>query len=116
MELDYVSLGKRIREKRQEKHWTQEYLGEIAVVEPSNLSHIERAATKVGLPTLLRIANALGTTLDELIYDSLSKNAYITTRKIAALLEDCTDEELHLMAEMLTTFKSVLRHHNRNEE
>lgn len=116
MELDYVSLGKRIREKRLERHWTQEYLAEIADVEPSNLSHIERAATKVSLPTLVKIANALKTTLDELIYDSLSKNAHITTRKIAALLEDCTDEELLAITEMVMTFKEILRRHNNCED
>lgn len=109
MEIDYVALGKRIREKRREKKWTQEYLAEIAGIEPSYLSHIERAVTKFSLPTLMKIANALETTLDELIYDSLSKNAHITTRKIAALLEDCTDEELLAITEMLTMFKAILR-------
>ena len=58
MEINYVSIGERIREIRMQKRWTQAFLAERAAVEPSNISHIERAATKVSLPTLIAIANA----------------------------------------------------------
>ena len=44
MELDYVALGERIRQRRQEKGLTQSYVAEQAGIEPSNISHIERAA------------------------------------------------------------------------
>ena len=112
MELDYIYLGKRIREKRISLKLTQEQLAENANIEPSNLSHIERAATKVSLPTLVRIANALGTTLDELMFDSLRKNATISTERIAELLSDCTDEELHDLAEILIPIKKFIRKNN----
>ena len=112
MELDYVSLGKRIREKRLLLNFTQEHLAEIADIEPSNLSHIERAATKVSLPTLVRIANALNVTLDELIFDSLRNNTHIVTERVALLLADCTDEEIYDLAEILEPIKNILRKHN----
>ena len=60
MELDYVALGERIRQRRQEKGLTQGYVAEQAGIESSNISHIERAASKVGLGTLVKIANILG--------------------------------------------------------
>ena len=75
--MDYIALGNRIREIRISKKMTQTKVAEIAGIEASNLSHIERAATKVSLPTLINIANALGVSLDELIYDSLIKNNHI---------------------------------------
>ena len=59
MDLDYAALGKRIRTIRKKKQMTQEYLAEQVGIEPSNISHIERAASKVGLGTLVKIANAL---------------------------------------------------------
>ncbi len=58
MGIDYVSIGKRVKEARISHGWTQERLSEKSGVEPSNISHIERAATKLSLPTLVKIANA----------------------------------------------------------
>lgn len=73
-EIDYISIGEQVRTFRRQKGWTQEELAEASDVEPSNISHIERAATKVSLPTLLHIANALEVTLDELVFGSLAKS------------------------------------------
>ena len=107
--MDYASLGKQIREHRLAKGLTQEKLAEMAGIEPSNLSHIERAATKVSLPTLVRIANALEATLDELIYGSLVKNTHISAKLIEELLSDCTPEEAALLVEFTKSAKAILR-------
>ena len=107
--IDYVSLGKRIRDIRKKKGLTQALLAEKSGVEPSNVSHIERAATKLSLPTLVSIANALEVSLDELVYDSLIKNAHISISSIDALLDDCTATELKAIAEVIKTTKAVLR-------
>ena len=107
--IDYVSLGKRIRDIRKKQGLTQALLAEKSGVEPSNISHIERAATKLSLPTLVSIANALGVSLDELVYDSLIKNAHISVSSIEELLDDCSAAELKAIAEVIKTTKTVLR-------
>jgi len=107
--IDYDSIGLRIREYRKKKGWTQAYLAEISGVEPSNISHIERAATKLSLPTLISIANALDASLDEIVYGSLTKNAHISNRMISDLTSDCSPAELRAMAEILSTTKKILR-------
>lgn len=66
MELDYKIIGKRIKEYRKKNKMTQAELAEKVELEPSTISHIERATTKLSLPTLICIANVLGTSLDEL--------------------------------------------------
>lgn len=109
MGIDYQAIGERIREARQRKRWTQAELAEKSGVEPSNISHIERAATKLSLPTLVSIANALEVTLDELAYGSLVKSAQISCEKINDLLADCTGSELQAMTEILKTTKNILR-------
>ncbi len=109
MELDYIALGKQIREKRMDRQWTQAELAERSGVEPSNISHIERGATKVSLPTLVMIANALEATMDELLYHSLQNNTRISSGIIADLLADCSREELLSIAEVIRTVKAVLR-------
>ena len=107
--IDYVSLGKRIRDIRKKQGLTQALLAEKSGVEPSNISHIERAATKLSLPTLVSIANALEVSLDELVYDSLIKNAHVSVSSIEELLNDCTAAELKAIAEVIKTTKAVLR-------
>lgn len=109
MEIDYITIGSRIRELRTAKKWTQAILAEKSGIEPSNISHIERAATKLSLPTLISIANALEVTLDELVYGNLVKSAHISVGLIDDLLSDCSPDEIRALAEVLKTIKNVLR-------
>ena len=109
MSIDYISIGNRIKEIRTAKGWTQAKLAEESGVEPSNISHIERAATKLSLPTMVNIANALGVTLDEIAYGSLVKSSHVSVRMIDDILSDCSQEELKSLAEVLKTTTSVLR-------
>lgn len=109
MSIDYVIIGSRIREIRKSKRMTQEKLGETSGVEPSNISHIERAATKPSLQTLVNIANALGVTLDEIVYNNLEKSAHVSVKMIDDLLSDCSAEELKALAEVIKTTKNILR-------
>lgn len=116
MEMNYQLLGARIREIRLSKKWTQAKLAEKSEIEPSNMSHIERAATKVSLPTLIRIANALEVTLDELVYGSLIKSGHVSMKVMDQLLADCTPEEVRALTEVVKTTKTVLRQMKRNED
>ncbi len=109
MSVDYISIGKRIKTIRVAKGWTQASLAEKSGVEPSNISHIERAATKLSLPTLVNIANALEVTLDELAFGSLVKSTHVSVKLIDDILADCTSDEIKALSEVLQTTKSVLR-------
>ncbi|MBR3144978.1 MAG: helix-turn-helix transcriptional regulator [Clostridia bacterium] len=109
MGIDYVLIGNRIKEIRIDKGWTQAVLAEKSGVEPSNISHIERAATKLSLPTLVSIANALGVTLDEIVYGSLIKNTHISNKIVDELLNDCTPNEVQAIIEVIKTTKNVLK-------
>lgn len=112
MEINYSSIGNKIREYRTAKKWTQAKLAECSGVEPSNISHIERAATKVSLPTLVQIANALEVSLDELVCDSLIKNEHIISKQLNELISDCSTREMQSIIEVVKTTKSVLRKHD----
>ena len=112
MEINYVSIGSRIREIRSAKGLTQATLAEQSGIDASNISHIERAATKLSLPTLISIANVLEVTLDELVYGSLIKSSHVSIGLIDDLLSDCTPDELKALSEVIKTTKSVLRNKN----
>lgn len=109
MQIDYIGIGRRIKTARKAHGWTQAQLAEKSGIEPSNISHIERGATKLSLPTMVNIANALAVTLDELAYDSLNNSAHVSVKIIDELLSDCTANEIKALAEVLETTKSVLR-------
>ncbi|MDL2323958.1 helix-turn-helix transcriptional regulator [Ruminococcaceae bacterium OttesenSCG-928-A16] len=109
IELDYVALGNRIRMYRKQKEMTQQLLAEKTFLVPSNISHIERAKTKVSLPTLVRIANVLGVSVDQLLGDSLHQTVDIAEEDIAILLKDCTPREKGIIRDIIAATKETLR-------
>ncbi|MBQ8508786.1 MAG: helix-turn-helix transcriptional regulator [Clostridia bacterium] len=109
MSINYTAIGERIRDKRTAIGLTQARLVELSGIEPSNISHIERGATKVSLPTLIAIANALDATLDELAYGNLIRSAHVTFAMIDDVLADCSDAEKRALCEILRTAKSAMR-------
>ena len=62
MQLNYSDIGMRIKAERLRQNMSQERLAEIAELSITHTSHIETGNTKVSLPALVKIANAMGTT------------------------------------------------------
>jgi transcriptional regulator with XRE-family HTH domain len=52
-------LGKKVRELRIEKHWTQEKLGEHSGLDRTYISDIERGVRNPSLKSLEKLAKAL---------------------------------------------------------
>lgn len=109
MELDYHAIGVRIRRFRKERGLTQQKLAELSNQEPSNISHIERGATKLGLPTIVNIANALGATVDDLLCDSLKTSKAPFEREASEILSDCTHQEMRIITATMRSLKENLR-------
>lgn len=109
MEIDYNALGARVRELRKEKGLKQSVLAEQVQIETSNISHIERGVSKVSLGTLVRIALALGVTVDDLLcYDfPYERTAY--ENDVTRELADCSPKELRLIAGVVKSVKVSLR-------
>lgn len=62
----YKKIGKRIKYLREQKHLTQEKLAEISEISLDYLGKIEVNINRPGLLTLLKIANALEISMEEL--------------------------------------------------
>ncbi|MGM0881142.1 MAG: helix-turn-helix domain-containing protein [Bacillota bacterium] len=60
-------VGQRVREKRKERGFSQEELGERAGVHFSYIGSVERAEKNISLQSLERIANALEVEVFELL-------------------------------------------------
>ncbi|WP_243064559.1 XRE family transcriptional regulator [Humibacter sp. RRB41] len=66
-ELDALTLGRRIRERRQQRGMTLDQLASAVDRAPSQVSMIENGKREPRLTMLRTIATALGTTVDELV-------------------------------------------------
>jgi transcriptional regulator with XRE-family HTH domain len=62
-----VRVGRRIRELRHAKGWSQQLLADHAQIERSHLSRLEEARREPGLRVLERIATALDVEIEELV-------------------------------------------------
>lgn len=78
-------------------------------IEPSNISHIERAASKVGLGTLVKIANVLDCSVDDLLCDSILCEREAFENQLVSLSKDCSPKELRLITDLVRAMKDSLR-------
>lgn len=112
IELDYASIGNRIRQVRIAKSISQRALAERANINQANLSHIENGSAKFSLPTLISIANALSVGTDEILCDNLECSRAVLHGKIADLVSDLSPSELVVFERTFRAFKSALRNSN----
>lgn len=88
--MNYELLGRRIRDRRLLSRLTIEELAEKVHKSTNYIGQIERNDGKPSLETIVDIANALGTTVDALLTDSIFCNE-----------DDKTAEELSLIVQSL---------------
>lgn len=109
MKIDYKAIGKRIKVARIEAGFTQERLAEIVDISPTHMSNIETGTTHVSLSVIVRIANALSVTVDDLLCDNLIKSTVQFEKEIASILADCDEYEIRMIKHMALTLKEALR-------
>lgn len=115
-EMDYKAIGLRVKIARIRKGLTQEKVCELAELSSSHVSNIETGNTKVSLQTLIRIANAIGVSVDEFLCDEVKKSKHVFVEEIDRLLQDTTDEEIKIMTDVLKSLKHSLRIRLKNDE
>lgn len=107
--MDYVKIGQRIKAVRSEHGLQQAELAFRAGLTTSHMSHIETGQTKMALPTIVKIANALSVSVNEFLCDNLEHTKHIYDEKIAKELEDCDTAELQAFLEIIQSTKKVIR-------
>ena len=111
MDFDCSALGKRIKQERTTRGWTQAILAEKAGISDSHLSAIERGKTDCSVKNLVKISNAFRIPSDALLFDTIFSHR-IDIKKIDDLLKDCSPLEIKMLAECLASIKSSHRKHN----
>ena len=67
-EIDYGSMGMRIRQLRKAKGWSQDVLAGKCGISMSFLGHIERGSRIMSMETFVNICDALDAGADELLW------------------------------------------------
>ena len=98
-----------IRIERLRKRLSQEKLAEMTDLSTSHMSHIESGKTKVSLPSLIQIANALHTTVDSLLHDNIEASYEAFDKDFRDLMEDCTVKEKEIIFQASVQVKNALK-------
>ena len=107
--MDYKLLGQRIRIARQAAGLSQEQLAELIGLTSQHISHTEVASTKISLPALVKIANALNTSVDKLLYDSIHDSKSQLLEDAQTVFADCDPDEVYVMLEAANAVKKSIR-------
>ena len=88
MEINYKDVGVRVKQERINKNIT-----ELSGVSVTHMSNIENANTKLSLPVLINIANALDCDSSILLFENSTSNLNSSLLIISNILLDCTSDE-----------------------
>lgn len=112
MTLNYKLIGTRIKNLRLSQSLTQEALAELSDISPQHVSHVENGGTKLSLPCLVNICNALGVTADKILCDSLPQSEVHLLEDVSRVFLDCNKVEISLMLSQAENLKKALRLQN----
>lgn len=93
MAINHERIAEKIRRIRKLKKLTQADLAEMTGFAVSHISHLETGRKKVSLDALIRIANALGVTVDQLLEGNQARDLREYKSELYDLLSDCSRYE-----------------------
>ena len=110
--MDYITLGKRIKEERLKLNLTQEQLAEAVNISTSYMGQIERGERNVTLDTLLRITYKLNVSVDYILNDYESLNSDTILNQFQQLLDGKSLAHKQMALDVIRTMFSHLSNSN----
>lgn len=102
--MDKVALGKKLREARQQKGYSQQALVEMAGIGKVYLSEIERGLKMPSLNSFLKIVEALEISADYILRDELSSGREYIYDEIAEKLKNLTPRQRKAATDILNAY------------
>jgi len=99
--MDWITIGARIRSQREYLGYTREQFAELLNVTPKFCSDIELGAKGMSVPTLCIISKILRLKTDYILF---GKREVKFSEPLMLLLESCTDKERTYAEQLLKTF------------
>lgn len=105
--MNYYEIGQKIRKYRKACGMSQEFLAEKVGISVTHMSHIETGNTKLSLPVLVSLAEALEVRTDDILFNySFEKNNSVD--EINELLNSCSTKQLRVILDLIKSTKSSL--------
>lgn len=101
----YTDLGRKIKEERVEKGYTQEQLGEMIDSTGAYIGQIERGERNASMAKIVLIAEALNVSIDYLTGNFYYEEVEYIDRKIVDELKDATNKQKELMMDIIKIIK-----------
>lgn len=99
--MDYISLGKRIKEERTKRQLTQEKMAETLNISDSYYGQIERGERHLTVDTLVEIANHFSITVDFLLSGSIVDNDMVLIQEWLKLTNGKTSKEKRMILDFV---------------
>ena len=96
-ELDFKEIGQKIRETRNQKNLTQEYVANVTGVNVSHISNVENAKIGVSLTLLLSICNALGVTMDYILQNEYCNPTNAIEKELLNTIKDLENDKKEIL-------------------
>ena len=96
-----ISVGRRIAKARTEKGYSQAVLAEKANISISHLSNIERGRKSLSAEVLFKIAEALQTSVDSLLFTDIPQVHKEVERQIEVNLNTYTAKEKEFILKLI---------------
>ena len=106
--LNYYEIGQRVRRFRKAQGLSQEELAERVAISVTHMSHIETGNTKLSLPVLVDLAQALRVSTDDLLCDTPADRKNAITAELSELLERCTPAQAKVLLDVAQTTKAAM--------
>ena len=102
--MDNKTLGKRIREARITKQYTQQQLAEKAGIGQMYLGEIERGTKSPSLKSFIKIIENLDISADYVLRDELSSGEHYIYDEISEKLKDLSPKQRKAASEILDAY------------
>ncbi|MCL1844097.1 MAG: helix-turn-helix domain-containing protein [Defluviitaleaceae bacterium] len=99
--MDYILLGKRIREERRKLDLTQEQLAEDVNITQPHVGQLERGERGISIDTLISISNRLGVTVDYLLSDYIENEDEYLRQLWVRLVKNRTEKEQEMIINVI---------------
>ena len=107
--IDYISLGDKLRKKRDELGLTQATVSEKLGISESFYGHIERGDRIASMETLIRLARLFNVSLDYLLMDSIdSDGAKQLHTELDNLFRDKTPAQIEYLLRIIRVLSSSI--------
>lgn len=106
--MDYYQIGQRIRKIRKAHKLSQDELASKVGISTTHMSHIETGNTKLSLPVLVDLADALQVRVDDLLFDSPRDSVSSTGDELQQLLDGCNSQRTKVILDIAKSAKTAL--------